>query len=292
MRGNAIKVLAGCAGLILLTACNRPAQTDASASPQAAADTARSDAEAAAATAATKQKEAELARREAELAAREADAAAAAARTAPRATSRPPASRPADSTASQRAVNVPVVSPPPSAPPAPAVLVVPGGTQLSLALVTAISSKTAKVGDVVRAGVMQDVRVNDRVAIPAGITTVAGTVTDVVSGSNKIGGVPTLGVRFERLEMSGNVDVPIDGVLTQKGKSDTGRDTAKIVGGAAAGAILGHQVKSGDKGKVLGGILGGAIGAVAAQKTGTEVTLEEGETFTIVLAAPVEITRR
>jgi hypothetical protein len=139
--------------------------------------------------------------------------------------------------------------------------------------------------------VTQDVLVDNRVAIAAG-TTVAGQVTDVVSGSDKIGGVPTLGLRFERLELPGGVDVPIDGVISQKGKSDTGRDTAKIVGGAAAGAILGHQVKGGDKGKVLGGLLGGAIGAVAAQKTGTEVTLAEGTELGIALAAPVEITKR
>ncbi len=48
----------------------------------------------------------------------------------------------------------------------------------------------------------------------------------------------------------------------------------------------------GDKGKVLGGLLGGAIGAVAAQKTGTEVTLTEGTELSIALAAPVEITKR
>jgi hypothetical protein len=171
------------------------------------------------------------------------------------------------------------------------VLVIPAGTQLSLALVSALSSKTAKAGDVVRASVTQDVRINDRIAIASG-TTVAGTVTDVVSGSNKIGGTPAIGLRFDRLEMPGNVDVPIDGVLSEKGKSDTGRDTAKIVGGAAAGAILGNQVKGGDAGKVLGGLLGGAVGAVAAQKTGTEVTLAEGTAFSIALAAPVEIIRR
>jgi hypothetical protein len=290
MRGNAIKVLTACAALQLLGACNRPAQTDATSSTPAAVDAARADAEAAAAAAATREKEADLARREAELAAREAKAAAARATTTP--ATRPPTSTPAANATTRSPVSTPVVNESPPSAPAPVVLVVPSGTQLSLALVTAISSKTAKVGDVVRAGVMQDVRVNDRVAIPAGITTVAGTVTDVVSGSNKIGGVPMLGIRFERLEMNGNVDIPIDGVLTEKGKSDTGRDTAKIVGGAAAGAILGNQVKGGDKGKVLGGLLGGAIGAVAAQKTGTEVTLAEGEAFSIVLAAPVEITRR
>ena len=186
-----------------------------------------------------------------------------------------------------------MVSKPASAPvaaqpapaPAPQPLVVPEGTQLSLALTGDVSTKTAKAGDTLRATVVNDVRVNDRIAIAAG-TTVAGQVTDVVSGSSKIGGVPRLGMSFDRLELPGNRDVPISGVITQKGKSDAARDTVKIVGGAAAGAILGHQVKGGDKGKVIG-----AIGAVAAQKTGTEVKLDAGTELTISLASPVEIPR-
>ncbi len=283
MQSNHTLLLAGFTGLMLLGACNKAPQTETAATADAAATAARAEADAAAAAAAVQKKEAELAQREADIAAREADVAAATARK-PR-----PAPKPV-------VVHRPPVSDRPTFPAAsqpapPLVLTVPSGTQLSLSLATALSSKTAKVGDTVRAHVSQDVRINERVAIAAG-STVAGQVTDVVSGSDKIGGVPTLGLRFERLELPGGVDVPIDGVLTQKGKSDTGRDTAKIVGGAAAGAILGHQVKGGDKGKVLGGLLGGAIGAVAAQKTGTEVTLAEGTEFTIALAAPVEITRR
>jgi hypothetical protein len=286
MQSNQTLLLAGLAGLALLAGCTKAPQTDTAASADATAAAAQAEADAAAATAATQAKEAELAQREAEIAAREAELAAAAAKNTAKPAPRPVVNKPAAST---KPMNPPASA---SAPPAPApVLTVPSGTQLALSLSTGLSSKTAKVGDVVRAQVTQDVRVNDRVAIAAG-TTVAGQVTDVVSGSNKIGGVPTLGLRFERLELPGGVDVPIDGVLEQKGKSDTGRDTAKIVGGAAAGAILGHQVKGGDKGKVLGGLLGGAIGAVAAQKTGTEVTLVEGTELAISLAAPVQITKR
>ena len=143
------------------------------------------------------------------------------------------------------------------------------------------------MGDAVKARLTSDVLVDNKIAIPAG-TMVSGTVTDVISGSKKIGGIPTIGLRFERLELPEG-DLPIDGVISQRGKSDTGRDTAKIVGGAAAGAILGHQVKGGDKGKVIGGLLGGAIGAVAAQNTGTEVQLAEGTALSIALAAPVDV---
>jgi Glycine zipper 2TM domain len=286
MQSNQKLLLAGVASLALLAACSRPAaETEVSAADAATA--AQTEADAAAATAATATREAELSQREADLAAREADLAAAAAKPE----QAKPAPRPVVA-AKPPAASKPVVSTPaPAAPAAPRVMIVPSGTQLAMSLTTPLTSKTAKVGDVVRARVTQDVLVDNRVAIAAG-TTVAGQVTDVVSGSDKIGGIPTLGLRFERLELAGGADVPIDGVISQKGKSDTGRDTAKIVGGAAAGAILGHQVKGGDKGKVLGGLLGGAIGAVAAQKTGTEVTLTEGTELGIALAAPVEITRR
>jgi hypothetical protein len=290
MKSNHTLLLAGVASLAMLAACGRPAAQGETAAADAAAiaAAAQTEADAAAATAASAAREAELAQREADLVAREAEVAAAAAkpaqaRPAPRpvVASKPPAT-------SRPATSAPAATPTPAA---PRVVTVPSGTQLSLSLSTPLTSKSAKVGDPVRARVTQDVMVDGRVAIAAG-TTVAGQVTDVVSGSDKIGGVPALGLRFERLEMAGGVDVPIDGVISQRGKSDTGRDTAKIVGGAAAGAILGHQVKGGDKGKVLGGLLGGAIGAVAAQKTGTEVTLTEGTELGIALAAPVEITRR
>jgi hypothetical protein len=116
-------------------------------------------------------------------------------------------------------------------------------------------------------------------------------VITVVSGSDKIGGTPTLAVSFERIELPGGKDLPISGEITQKGKSDTARDTVKIVGGTAAGAIIGDKVIKGKNGKIIGGILGGAVGAVAAEKTGTEVEMTEGTALTLILDTPVEITK-
>jgi Glycine zipper 2TM domain len=282
--------MAPAAAMLILTACSKstPPAADAVAAGTPAQQSSAPDLLA---------REAELKQREQDLVNREAALAQAQSQTegakpvvpAPSASSRPvpkpqtkPAlvSRPAPALADSKTVSAP--------PPKP--IIVPEGTQLSLALAEAVSSKSAKVGDTIRATLVSDVRVDDRLAIVAG-TTVAGQVTDVVSGSSKIGGVPRLGMSFDRLELPGNRDVPISGVITQKGRSDNARDAVKIVGGAAAGAILGHQVKGGDKGKVIGGLLGGAIGAVAAQKTGTEVNLAAGTELAISLAAPVEIPR-
>jgi len=278
--GTTNKLLAALAVLSLLGACAKQEPvTDASAdSPQALAERAA----AAEREAEIQKRESDLANREASLAQAQADAAKTTSRPATTAASRP---------ASKPAGTLPVVSKPSSSTPVPAaprVLVVPAGTQLPLALTEAISTKSAKVGDTVRAGLTSDVRVGDRVAIASG-TTVAGTVTSVVSGSDKIGGVPRLVLHFDRLELPGGKDVPINGEIIQTGKSDTGGDTAKIVGGTAAGAIIGSQVKSGDKGKVIGGLLGGAIGAVAAHETGTEAKLPAGAPLTISLANAIDI---
>jgi hypothetical protein len=289
MSANRTGILLSVTALLALAACSKatPPAADATAAAPGAPQSAEADLAA---------REAELKQREAEIASREAALAEAQSRDA-KETPVAPAPRPAPKPVSKPVVkpatvaNTPApaaVKPVPTSPPAP--LVVPAGTQLSLALADEISTRNAKVGDTLRATVVSDVRIDGRLAIAAG-TTVAGQVTDVVSGSSKIGGVPRLGMSFDRLELPGNRDVPISGVITQQGKSDTARDTVKIVGGAAAGAILGHQVKGGDKGKVIGGLLGGAIGAVAAQKTGTEVKLAAGTELSISLASPVEIPR-
>jgi hypothetical protein len=207
----------------------------------------------------------------------------------PAAETRPAPSKPT-STASTKP---PAPKPPkPSQPqPIPAVVLnVPSGTEIPLSLTTGLTSKTAKVGDPVKALTTSDITVDGRVAIAAG-TTVAGQVLQVESGSAGIGGKPSLVLAFDRLELPGGTDIPISGEITQKGKSDTAGDTAKIVGGTALGAIIGNKVIKGDKGKVIGGLLGGAAGAVTAQKTGTEARLAEGTAMSLVLAAPVAITK-
>jgi len=233
-------------------------------------------------------KEAELAQREKEVADREAALAAQQAEQAK------PAPAPVKHVTAPAKKNPPVVaSNTPSATPKPAKpvvtpIVVPAGAQLNVALLSELSSKTARPGDTFSSRLVSDLTVNGRLAAPAG-SHVTGSVTDVVSGSKTIGGTPTLGLRFDTLVLENAQEIPITGNLVEAGKSDTGRDTAKIVGGAAAGAIIGHQIKSGSGGKIVGGILGGAIGAAIAKNTGTEVVLPVDTNLTIALSAPIEI---
>lgn len=281
------------AGLVALAGCGGPAPAPDTAATTPATDTGPTEAERAAELQAKEQelaaresdlaqkelerKEQDLARQQAELDAQRAAVAkqAAAARAA--------ASKPAATPVAKPA------SPTPPAKPVPARVTIPAGTSITMALASGLTTKTARVGDSFGALVVQDVAVGSKVAIPAG-SRVTGTVSSVISGSDRIGGVPTLGLRFNTLDLPDGQQVALNGELVQQGKSDTGRDTAKILGGAAAGAVIGHQVDHSDKGKVIGGLLGGAAGAIAAKKTGTEVELPQDTTLVIATSTPIEVT--
>jgi hypothetical protein len=216
---------------------------------------------------ALKEKEQELARREAELA---------------KATTKP-AAKPAAKTPA------PAPQPAPKVAAGPKQYTVPAGTSISVELPAAISTKTARVGDRVSAYLTSDLVVDGKVVAKAGAL-LQGSVSSVVSGSQKIGGTPELGLRFDNLTLADGSDTQVNGTVTQvAAKSDTARDTAKIAGGAIAGAVIGHQVDS-DKGKIIGGLLGAAAGAAAAKKTGTEVELPAGTVIGFTLNSPVTVT--
>ena len=269
-----------------------PAPTPAASSAQAGVDRDAAIAEQEAALAkresdlALREREQAVAQREAEMAAKEAAAAqskakaASAKRLAAKARVASTAKQANDSAASSGAG--------PAAAPLPP-LVIPAGTQFAAALTAALSTKTARVGDPVEARVADDLMIDGRRAIAAGAL-VHGKVTNVISGSHKIGGAAALGVRFDGLELQSGKVATINSSLTQAAKSETAKDTAKILGGALAGAVLGKQV--GDaRGRLIGGVLGGAAGAVVAEKTGNEVELPPGTTVNLVLDAPLTVGR-
>jgi hypothetical protein len=283
-----------------LTACGGKQEPSPAASvpaaeptaPDAAADTAASAEDEAAALAAREQeladqeaamalreREAELARREAELAAREAAVKAPARTTTPPKTAATP--RPATSTPSA-APAAPAPLPPP--------VTVPTGTQFTVELTSPLSTKTSLADDTVEARLASDLTVGSRRVASAG-SMVRGSVREVTSGSKKIGAVPALRIDFNQLVVADGSTLAINASAVQKGQSEKGRDTAKIVGGTAAGAIIGHQIDD-DKGKVIGGVIGAAAGAIAAQKTGTEVELPTGSTLTATTQADFEYAGR
>lgn len=268
--------------VLALAGCGKPADAPA---PEAAANAAQADT---AQDAAQKAKEQELAQREQDIAKREADVAAQQADQAKAATPAPAVKKPVSAPPKQNPPAVVASAPAMEKKPVVTPIIVPSGTQLTMSLTSELSTKTAKTGDTFDARLVSDLVVDGRRAAPAGAM-ITGSVTEVISGSKKIGGTPTLGLRFDSLVLENGKKIAINGDLVEQGKSDTARDTAKIVGGAAAGAIIGHQVKSGNGGKIIGGLIGGAIGAAVAKNTGTEVVLPVDSQLTIALNAPLEI---
>jgi type IV secretory pathway VirB10-like protein len=289
---------------LALAACSKqtPSPEQAAATPEPTADGSDSELKARQeelarreAAVAEKERELQLAQREAKVAdqeqqlgreKKEAEAAATKAASARDASLKVATARKA--AASQAASSKAAASSGSSAPPAPVIqsVEVAAGTPITVALSSALSSKTAQPGDSFEATVASNVVVNGRVVVPTG-TRISGNVTEVISGSNSIGAVPALGLKFNQLELEDGQIVPISGELMEQGASEKVQDTAKILGGVAAGAILGHQIKTNNRGKVIGGLLGGAVGAIAAKKTGTEVDLAAGSTVTLTTGEPL-----
>ena len=279
-------LLAACTGL-LLAGCGGPGDSsapvagDTPVAEDVAVAAADAGAEAAAAQAA---QEAELARREADMALKEREADLAR-RETQLATRQKAAPRPA--AAPKVAATAPAAKRPAPAP-VLKTYIVPAGTQFSVQIFAPVSTKTALVGDRIDGRLTADVITDGKTLVTAG-SAVSGSVTEVISGSRKIGGTPTLGISFDTLSLPDGNAVAISGRLVQQGKSDTARDTAKIAGGALVGAVIGNKIDKGT-GKIVGGIVGGAAGAAVAQRTGTEVDLPSGTVLGFLLDNSFEVT--
>lgn len=169
----------------------------------------------------------------------------------------------------------------------PVEVTVPAGTAVSVRLLDTASSHESAVGQAVTAEVVSDVTVGGEVAIPAG-STVIGQVSQARRPG--IGGQALVAVDFVSVELPSGDTVPLSARVSAVGKSERGKDVATIVGGTAAGAILGHQVEDGDEGKVVGGIVGGGIGTAIAKGTqGKPVTLPAGTVVDLELEGPVTV---
>lgn len=266
-------ILPAAIAFLALAGCGqKPPETSADPAVQAQID---KDAE-------MKAKEEELARKEAELALKEREQSLAEREAALAKAESTPKAKPATSTASTS------TKPKPVAPAGPRKYTVAAGTSFSVQLPATITTKNAKVGDRVAANLNSDLVVDGKVVAKAGAL-LQGSITEVVSGSNKIGGTPTLGLNFDNLTLADGSDTPISASIRQvSAKSDTGRDTAKIAGGAVVGAVIGNQVDS-KNGKIIGALLGAAAGTAAAKKTGTEVELPAGTVLGVTLNSPVTV---
>jgi hypothetical protein len=167
-------------------------------------------------------------------------------------------------------------------------LVVSADSVIGLQSETTVSSDRARVEDRVEARVTRDVKVGNRVAIPAGARAL-GTVSQVEHGG-KFKDRGRIAIRFQSVVLADGTRLQISTDAVIREGSSPGNDTAKKMGGAAvAGTILGAII-GGGKGAAIGGMAGAGAGAgVVAAGDRSVATLHAGEPMTIRLLSPVTV---
>jgi type IV secretory pathway VirB10-like protein len=152
-----------------------------------------------------------------------------------------------------------------------------------------LSSETARVEDRVEARVTRDVRVGDRVAIPAGARAL-GSVMQVERGG-KFSERARLGIRFHTLVLADGTKLPIaTETIYRDGEAPGNSSRAKVGGAAVGGAILG-AILGGGKGAAIGAAAGaGAGGAAVAAGDRSTATLPAGTAMTVRILQPVTVT--
>jgi type IV secretory pathway VirB10-like protein len=168
-------------------------------------------------------------------------------------------------------------------------LVISADSVIGLQTENRISSETARVEDRVEARVTRDVKVGDRVAIPAGARAL-GSVMQVERGG-KFKERARLGIRFTMLVLADGTRVPIStDTIFRDGEAPGNTSAAKVGGAAVGGAILGALL-GGAKGAVMGGAAGAAGGSAAVMAGDrSPATLPVGTPMTVRILAPVTIT--
>jgi hypothetical protein len=168
-------------------------------------------------------------------------------------------------------------------------LVVAADSVIGLQLESPVTSEKAQVEDSVVARVTRDVKVGDRVAIPAGAKAY-GEVTLVERGG-KLRDRARLGVRFTSVVLADGTRLPLHTETIFRDGDPPGREsTAKIGGGAIGGAIIGG-ILGGAKGAAIGGSIGAGAGSAAVMAGDRNAaTLSAGTPLTVRLEDPVTVT--
>jgi hypothetical protein len=162
---------------------------------------------------------------------------------------------------------------------------VPEGMDLRIRLDEGISSETARLEDRVEASLAQSVRIDGRVAIPAGAR-VVGVVRGVERAHRPSKG-GRLDLVFDRIYLNDGSQLDMRAhVVSLEGDLDEKGEHAGI--GAVIGGVLGAIV-GGKKGAVIGAIVGGTGSVVA--RSGDDLDLPAGTVLTLRLDRPLDVRR-
>jgi hypothetical protein len=141
----------------------------------------------------------------------------------------------------------------------------PASTSIYVTLDQSVSSKTAKVGQILSGTVSQNVLVDGKTVIPKGSN--ANVEVASVQASGRLSTPAKLYVRLDSVVANGKT-IPVHSTLWgQIEKSKAERDAVGIGGGAAAGAVIG-AIAGGGKGAAVGTAVGAGAGTAGTAATG------------------------
>jgi hypothetical protein len=141
----------------------------------------------------------------------------------------------------------------------------PVSTPIYVTLDQSVSSKTAKVGQILSGTVSQNVVVDSKAVIPKGSN--ANVEVASVQASGRLSTPAKLYVRLDSVVANGKT-IPVHSNLWgQIEGSKAKRDAVGIGGGAAAGAVIG-AVAGGGKGAAVGTAVGAGAGTAGTAATG------------------------
>lgn len=153
-------------------------------------------------------------------------------------------------------------------------MTVPAGTQLTVRMIDALSSETAKVGDTFRGSLEYALVVDGKTVFPKG-TDVTGRVVGAQT-SGRLSDPGVLELELTSVGTGAKTTALSTETFLIKGESHTKSNVTKIGGGAALGAIIGG-IAGGGRGAAIGAGVGAAAGTGVAAGTGKKNAIVESE---------------
>jgi hypothetical protein len=192
-------------------------------------------------------------------------------------------------------VSAPAPASAPAAPPPPprearSVTLTPG-TAIRIRLGQALNSDRTLEGDTFSGTLDAPIVMDNAIIAERGSRVTGRVVTSQKAG--RVKGVSELAVTLTNINTSDGQRISVQtNNVERDGAKSTGKDAAKVGGGAALGAIIG-ALAGGGKGAAIGAGVGGAAGGGDVLLTRGKAAAMETETpLTFNLAAPVTITER
>jgi hypothetical protein len=199
----------------------------------------------------------------------------------------PPPPSPADAGYQRDRYGYTAPDPAPAPPPGALGITVPPDTQMTVRMIDAVNSQTARLGQTFRASIDEPIFANGQPAIARGADVLVKLVEDQQSG--KIEGRTILTLALVSIRVNGQ-DIPVASSDVRTESSSRGaRSTGVVGGGTALGAIVG-ALAGGGKGAAIGAASGATLGAGAEVLTkGQTVKIPSETRLTFRLQTPIQL---